>query len=154
MIWPANGIFNFNGFIRHCVVAAVKTSHRRHCVSDHRKLNSLFNSLTRFNTKHTLNLYKLLAIHEGNPLVHSGISLQENTNAESASMWWRHTEKSPRATLRNLGASLWDLVAVWAPGSRGFLFWCIWLKLWFPQNSRNWHRPYFGSYLFDKWGFN
>ena len=65
------------------------TSNERHVVSNHRPFDCLFNSLIGTHIKETLKP-ALLALCEGNSPVTSEFPAQRASNAETASIWWRH----------------------------------------------------------------
>ena len=58
-------------------------------VSNHRRLECLFNRLFRLRSKKTSKL-GITVLCEGNPAVPDGFPSQRTSNAENGSIWWRH----------------------------------------------------------------
>ena len=58
-------------------------------VSNHRSFDCLVNRLFSRRSKKTLKLH-VTGFCEGNPLVTGGFPSQRTSNAENASIWWRH----------------------------------------------------------------
>ena len=64
------------------------TSNEGYCISIHRQLDCLINSLFRLTAKVTLILTSL-ALCDGNTLVADGFRSQRANDVESVSMWWQ-----------------------------------------------------------------
>ena len=61
----------------------------RHGISNRRRLDCLLNRLFRHRPKKTSQLH-VTGLCEENPLVSGGFPPQRTSNAENASIWWRH----------------------------------------------------------------